>query len=99
MSRYEKCELDPVLSLMNLLSIVVNYFSLLDDCDIPTEKINQGCSFLMTLLLLTEGLDQKTIKESMSPMRTTFFQLEFRTAMVCCRQNVSKYLFLFFSSD
>ena len=63
MPRYEKSELSPMLSLVNLLSIVVYYFSLLDDCDIPTEKINQGCSFLMTLLLLTEGLDQKMIKE------------------------------------
>ena len=63
MPRYEKSELGPMLSLVNLLSIVVYYFSLLDDSDIPTEKINQGCSFLMTLLLLTEGLDQKMIKE------------------------------------
>ena len=63
MPRYDKSELGPMLSLMNLLSIDVYYFSLLDDCDIPTEKINQGSSFLMTLLLLTEGLDQKMIKE------------------------------------
>ena len=56
MSRYEKSDSDPVVSLVNLLSIVLHYFSLLDDCDIPTKKINQVCSFLMTLLLLTEGL-------------------------------------------